>query len=176
MVTVISDLPSAFGLTVSNPTPDTVVINGMTFAYSGVCESGGSFTCFFGTGADSDGDRLADEVEAFLGSDPNDTDSDNDGLDDIGEVVFPQSDPTNPDTDGDGLTDGEEWFTYGTNLKLADTDGDGVPDGRDPDPLDMFVVPESPIGSIGVVVSSLAALLGFIGIQAYRKRHQTTLF
>jgi hypothetical protein len=53
---------------------------------------------------DTDGDSLTDDVEAEIGSDPNNPDTDGDGLID-GEEVFLGTDPTNPDTDGDGTDD-----------------------------------------------------------------------
>ena len=37
--------------------------------------------------------------------------------------------PDNPDTDGDGLNDGDEVNDYKTNPLKADTDGDGLNDG-----------------------------------------------
>ena len=40
-------------------------------------------------------------------SDPNDADSDDDGLSD-GEEINQGTDPTNADTDGDGVNDGDE--------------------------------------------------------------------
>ena len=58
-----------------------------------------------GTG-DADNDALTDAEEADLGTDPN-----------------------NPDTDGDGLVDVDEFNLYGTNGAVFDTDGDGVGDG-----------------------------------------------
>jgi len=39
------------------------------------------------------------------------------------------TDPNNPDTDGDGLLDGEEANTLGTNPLIVDTDGGGESDG-----------------------------------------------
>ncbi len=62
---------------------------------------------------DTDGDGLGDSLEVELGSDPNNADSDNDGLLD--------GDEPNPgdDHDGDGLI----------NLLDPDSDGDGLPDG-----------------------------------------------
>jgi hypothetical protein len=57
---------------------------------------------------DSDGDGLTDEVEAQLGTDPNDPDSDDDGLTDGDEVHQHGTDPKNADTDGDGFSDKDE--------------------------------------------------------------------
>lgn len=57
---------------------------------------------------DSDGDGLSNEREKTLGTDPN-----------------------NPDTDHDGLLDGAEVDTYHTNPLKADTDGDGYSDGQE---------------------------------------------
>ncbi len=55
-------------------------------------------------------------------------DPDRDGLTNLQE--FQQgTDPNNPDTDGDGLNDGDEVNKYHTNPLLADTDGDLIPDG-----------------------------------------------
>ena len=54
-------------------------------------------------------------------------DSDNDGLTDLQEN-FLGTDPNNPDTDGDGITDGDEVFVYKTNPLSQDSDGDGVID------------------------------------------------
>jgi len=62
---------------------------------------------------DSDGDGLRDDVEIGLGTDPLDTDTDDDGLDDYEEVYEGDdgyiTDPTNEDTDGDGTIDSEDW-------------------------------------------------------------------
>ena len=90
---------------------------------------------------DPDGDGLSTEDEIVIGSDPNDADTDNDGLSDYEEAsgAF-NSDPTAADTDGDGLDDGQE-AELGTDAGAADTDGDGVDDGTEvnvgnTDPLD----------------------------------------
>jgi hypothetical protein len=40
-------------------------------------------------------------------------------------------DPTNADTDGDGVADGDEINIYGTDPTLFDTDGDGDSDGQE---------------------------------------------
>lgn len=67
---------------------------------------------------DTDGDGLPDSLEISMGTDPYDTDTDDDGLvdgnigsEDVnanGIVDFLESDPLNPDTDGDGIYDGTE--------------------------------------------------------------------
>lgn len=118
---------------------------------------------------DSDGDGLSDGDEFFIyGTGVTSSDTDNDGLNDYQEVITYGTNPLNADTDSDGLSDSTE-IEMGTNPNNPDTDGDGVPDGRDPDPLDMFVVPESPIGSIAMVISSLAALGAFFGLRHRRQ-------
>lgn len=64
---------------------------------------------------DSDNDGLLDQYETGTG-----------------EYVSPEetgTDPDNPDTDGDGLRDGAEVLQHRTNPNLADTDGDGFNDG-----------------------------------------------
>ena len=63
-------------------------------------------------------------------TDPNDPDSDDDGLNDWGEVSV-GTDPANPDTDGDSLSDGDEVNTYNTLPLNPDTDGDEVNDGTE---------------------------------------------
>lgn len=57
-------------------------------------------------------------------------DRDRDGLTDSREAEL-QTDPDNPDTDGDGLLDGEEVNIYKTNPLAVDTDGDGYSDAME---------------------------------------------
>ncbi len=57
-------------------------------------------------------------------------DSDNDGLGDEVEGVVHGTDPNNGDSDFDGLPDGVE-VSLGTNPMAADTDGDGVSDAEE---------------------------------------------
>lgn len=64
---------------------------------------------------DTDGDGLGDDDERAIGTDPNDADSDDDGVLDGGEV-----DP-GKDSDGDGLI----------NALDADSDNDGILDGTE---------------------------------------------
>ncbi|MBU4455405.1 thrombospondin type 3 repeat-containing protein [Patescibacteria group bacterium] len=59
-------------------------------------------------GMDQDAEGLYDFEEEKLGTDPNNRDTDNDGLDDYYETRIYKTDPLNPDTDGDGFKDGEE--------------------------------------------------------------------
>ena len=57
---------------------------------------------------DPDGDGLPTTQEGPIGTNPNDPDTDDDGLSDGAEVNTHHTDPLNPDTDGDGLKDGAE--------------------------------------------------------------------
>jgi len=84
------------------------------------------------TAPDTDGDYLPDDVEGIVGTDPNDRDTDHDGLTDNFEIFgygyfdpddfIPDIDndgnvaPVDGDDDGDGVNDGE----------VIDTDGDGI--------------------------------------------------
>jgi hypothetical protein len=78
---------------------------------------------------DTDADGLANTQETVLGTDPNNPDSDGDGLKDGDEVLIYTTDPRNRDSDGDILSDFDEVTTYKTNPSLADTDSDGIGDG-----------------------------------------------
>ncbi len=77
---------------------------------------------------DPDADGLPNADELLFSADPNNPDTDGDGLSDGEEVNTYHSDPMETDSDGDGLTDGEEAITYGTNPCSVDTDGDQMPD------------------------------------------------
>jgi hypothetical protein len=83
---------------------------------------------FGGGPSDDDMDGLMSDKEEELGTDPDNPDTDNDGLKDGEEVMQFTTDPLNKDTDGDGLTDGDEVKKYKTNPLKADTDGDGLND------------------------------------------------
>ncbi|MBM4361994.1 MAG: DUF11 domain-containing protein, partial [Deltaproteobacteria bacterium] len=96
------------------------------------------------TRLDTDGDGLSDALEQTLGSDPEDADSDDDGLRD--------GDESNPGDDADG--DGKN------NVTDADSDGDGLFDGTEAgkDCSDPATAPASPSciadGDRGATVTS----------------------
>jgi large repetitive protein len=72
---------------------------------------------------DSDGDGLTNSQEATIGTDPNDADSDNDGVNDMAEVGPNLNAPL--DTDGDAIINALE-------SSITDSDGDGVVNQLDP--------------------------------------------
>ncbi len=105
-----------------------------------------------GPACDPDNDGLTNAEEVDLGTDPNNADTDGDGINDGDEVNgAPASDPLDAcdpdstrdecDPDNDGLTNAEE-LDLGTDPNNADTDGDGINDGDEvngipaSDPLD----------------------------------------
>ncbi len=109
-------------------------------------ENGNGLPDFFedienwGKFADTDGDGLPDSIEEYLGSDANNIDTDNDGLNDYYEVFGTYTDPVLVDTDENGTTDGDEDFDKDslTNHEeflnetypyTDDTDCDGLSDG-----------------------------------------------
>jgi len=123
--------------------------------------------------ADSDNDGVPDDLEAQLGTDPNNPDSngngtedgwedwDNDGLPNAVEILI-GTDPKNPDTDNDGILDGAEDADHddlpnagelprGLNPIVPDCDLDQWPDGVEvlvgSDPLDPDSVPKLAIAS-----------------------------
>jgi hypothetical protein len=81
---------------------------------------------------DSDHDGLSDSDETNVyGTNPNNPDTDGDGMPDGWEVnngLNPLVNDANGDADGDGLNNLGE-YQHGTNPHNPDTDGDGLPDG-----------------------------------------------
>lgn len=83
------------------------------------------------TNDDPDRDGLTNSQEREYGTDPNDPDTDNDGLKDGEEVLTYGTSPVDYDSDSDGIKDGEEVTKYGTDPKDVDTDNDGLKDGEE---------------------------------------------
>jgi hypothetical protein len=84
----------------------------------------------FVRGPDADGDMLPDSKEAALGTDPLDSDSDDDHLSDGAEVDVYSTNPLNWDTDIDDLADTAELIMH-TDPHNTDTDQDTTPDGQE---------------------------------------------
>jgi hypothetical protein len=77
---------------------------------------------------DYDGDMLSNLFEFRNGTDPTDTDTDNDDLSDYTEIYISGTDPTNPDTDDDGMPDGWE-VQYPDDLDPLTDDASDDADG-----------------------------------------------
>jgi hypothetical protein len=91
---------------------------------------------------DSDSDGLSDALEAMVGSNPLDGDTDDDGLTDYQEVAWDgnagvyngglDTDPLSSDTDSDGIIDGAEWLAgtdpliTASNFSWGDINNNGV--------------------------------------------------
>jgi outer membrane protein OmpA-like peptidoglycan-associated protein len=82
-----------------------------------------------GDADDLDNDGLTGGQERRLGTDPNNPDSDGDGLGDGDELRLHRTNPLRSDSDSDGLTDGDEVNKYKTDPSRFDSDGDSLSDG-----------------------------------------------
>lgn len=80
---------------------------------------------------DNDKDGLINMREDELGTNPDNPDTDGDGLKDGPEVDQYRTNPLNKDTDGDTLTDGDEVLRYSTNPLDKDTDADRLADNEE---------------------------------------------
>ena len=118
---------------------------------------------------DADGDGIPDDLEISVGLNPNDPidgieDLDGDGLTNKEELVDFGTNFQNADSDDDGIDDGEEVVAgedgFVTNPLLADTDGDEMRDGlevqfeSDPTVFDLLV-PAAALESLAVTPSVL---------------------
>ena len=142
-----------------------------------------------GNAGDPDGDSLDNFLEQNARTNPQNPDTDEDGLPDggivdangneTGELIvgtgadgFPNiastfADPLDPDSDNDGILDGEEAFPGEdgsiTNPELSDTDGDGIPDSFEilvnVDPADVAAVPD-----YADITWSVAAVTDYVNV------------
>ncbi|MHA1125280.1 MAG: hypothetical protein ACTSQX_06570 [Candidatus Heimdallarchaeota archaeon] len=79
---------------------------------------------------DTDLDGIGDSDEEVFCTDPNNPDTDGDGLSDGLEIEIYLTNPIVPDTDWDGLLDGQEvYFVNASDPTLRDTDRDDLDDG-----------------------------------------------
>ena len=96
----------------------------------GYFNAGIGLTLVSGSGkTDSDNDGLLRSEEKQFGTNPNNPDTDGDGLTDGDEVNKYKTNPLSADTDGDGLKDGDEIRKYSLNPINSDSDSDGLNDG-----------------------------------------------
>ena len=127
-----------------------------------------------------DGDGFKNDLEESYGTNPEDPDSDDDGLLDGDEATKYFTDPNTPDAntdhDGDGLTTVEEVDIYLTDPTMPDSDGDGYDDGeevnRGSDPLDPESIPTSrtSFAHLSIVSLSIVFILGIYKILNRRRK------
>ncbi|NMB77054.1 MAG: DUF11 domain-containing protein [Myxococcales bacterium] len=118
-----------FRVQVNAGTPDGTVIHNLATIESDTSLSRLSNVVVIDVGnADPDGDGLTNAQEAALGTDPDDADSDDDGLSDGEEESAFVTDPLDFDSDDDGLSDGQE---AGRSDGIPDPDGGGPLGGTD---------------------------------------------
>lgn len=84
-----------------------------------------------GPSGDPDNDLLNNLQEFLNGTDPNNSDTDFDSLQDADEIFIFNTDPLNPDTDGDNLNDGDEVGLHNTDPLNPDSDGDSFNDATE---------------------------------------------
>ncbi|UCH26240.1 MAG: hypothetical protein JSV66_00915, partial [Trueperaceae bacterium] len=81
--------------------------------------------------ADTDGDGVGDATEKAVGSNPRNPDTDDDLLTDYQELNEIYSSQNDQDTDDDSLSDSLEWNFFKTSPLFADTDGDQFTDDEE---------------------------------------------
>mgnify|MGYP001355006345 CR=1 FL=1 len=117
-------------------------------------------------------DDIVEGSTAYTES-PSGSDSDGDGISNLGEYTY-DSNPNSNDTDGDCILDADEilWaatqanVSAGDALTQADADGDGVPDEELPEPAteDGGVLPGF------TAITGLASVLGAAILVAGRRK------
>ncbi len=96
-------------------------------------------------------------------------DRDQDGLPNAEELAL-GTDPDNPDSDGDGLDDGYEGRIPCLNPLEADVDGDGILDGEDDDPCTAALSPTKPKSPIFALCASKAPPQATMGMATAKTR------
>jgi hypothetical protein len=107
---------------------DFPTVNAYDDSYNGYSDC---FVFILSDTSDSDVDGLSRYEESLLGTDPNDADTDDDGMPDGWEVsnsFDPLADDASGDADTDGLTNLEE-YRESTDPHYSDSDDDGLSDG-----------------------------------------------
>lgn len=118
-----------------------------------ICDHGGEIYRIISE--DKDGDGLTNTYEVGLGTNPNDADTDHDGLNDGLEVNVYSTDVFDPDSDDDGFSDGLEALNGA-------------------DPLDSGSIPSLP-ASNHLVLGQLIVLFSVLGsamVLIARRRHR----
>lgn len=131
-ITHLYRLGSSGGTVLPAPSDTNIISVARTWAArddAGFTASGQQAITVIGASADSDGDSLGDYLENVIGTDPNNADTDGDGLSDGQEINTHRSDPLGADADFDGIPDGWE-VAHGLNPLdvldgAKDIDGDG---------------------------------------------------
>ncbi len=113
----------------ATPTLDPVTATAVSINATGTSIAATATAQFVTTLGDRDGDGLSDQQELVIGTNPDNPDTDGDGLLDGEEVLLYGTNPLVRDTDNDGLSDFDEVRVYGTDPRNPDTDGDGCSDG-----------------------------------------------
>ena len=85
----------------------------------------------FGNDNDADNDGLMQTLEKKHGTDPENSDTDGDGLSDGDELNRSRTNPLQKDTDSDGLSDGDEFLKHKTDPNSADSDSDKLSDAEE---------------------------------------------
>jgi hypothetical protein len=120
----VNTTPPPEAVPVAAPEPAPVTATETTTMDTAVADTSAADTAVLDTAAadpspatatDLDADNYADDLEWDLGLDPNNIDTDADGVADGDELNIYGTEPTVYDTDGDGVGDGEELFDIRTD-------------------------------------------------------------